>query len=333
MVVEKVLGQTSYIDNHVLTSPVASGGGCKRGETRWRRPLWVLCDALALGFVLLVSQPAVASPPETISHQGLLMLPNGQVGPDGVYQIKFDVCEAASGGTCGWTQTVSVNLKRGLYSVLLTQSGLKTAFSPNNTWIGMTIVSAPAGSGIAANTVLGPRQQVASVPYALSALSAASVEGGGSGQSWFAASTGSLRLATSGGANSAWTSIPGMEISVNLSVPSALVISASGHSNLYGSQDKCGNHYRVVVDGLPLNSTVPPGDLGGDMKHFMNWRYSRWSLIGRTSGGVSTGTHSVKLQAIYLGNEVENPCVICGDGAATATNDTKCAMTIQAVSP
>ena len=139
--------------------------------------------ALAVvGLLIIIGDPGDgwAASPEIMSHQGLLILPDGQVAPDGLYEMRFRICDSPAGGCVPavWEQTLAnVQIQRGLYNVLLSAPGLADAFSTSNTWFEIALLSAPGGVPIdPGGTTLTPRQQIGSVPYALSTLSEAQVK-------------------------------------------------------------------------------------------------------------------------------------------------------------
>lgn len=130
---------------------------------------WFSVSAL-LVLLALTASGARAQAPEMLSHQGVLTLSNGTVVPDGLYGVRFSVWDASSAGNAQFEQTLQVQVKDGLYNVLLTnQAGwsLATAFGGSPRYMEVAITSVPAGSGLAPPITLTPRQQVASVPYAL----------------------------------------------------------------------------------------------------------------------------------------------------------------------
>lgn len=128
-------------------------------------------------FVASLSGTAAhAQAPELLGYQGVLTLSNGTVVPDGAYAIRFSVWDAASLGNASFEQTLQVLVKDGLYNVLLSnQSGwsLATAFGGSPRYMEVAITAVPTGSSLTPPITLTPRQQIASVPYALSTRSPA----------------------------------------------------------------------------------------------------------------------------------------------------------------
>jgi len=117
---------------------------------------------------LFVASSALAVPLK-LSQQGKL-LSSDKSPLDGEHQMTFRLFDSVDGNTAAWSETLSVDLEGGYYSVLL---GETTAlddllFSAGSLWLELSI------DGVA----LEPRQEVVSVPHALRAGSAETVEGG-----------------------------------------------------------------------------------------------------------------------------------------------------------
>ena len=109
---------------------------------------------------VLLTSPALAVVPSTMSYQGVLMDNAGALVPDGDYSLTFKLYAVASGGAAVWTETQNpVAVSRGGFSVILGSvvplSGL--AFDVQY-WLGITV-----GAG----TEMTPRVALASSPYGL----------------------------------------------------------------------------------------------------------------------------------------------------------------------
>jgi len=127
------------------------------------------------GLALVGGAPAAAGPPPTLSYQGVLTDANGVVVPNGTYGLLFEVFQGSSGGTAVFSQALSVVVTDGLYNVLLSTHGvmpydLEAAFDDANEgrYMQVTIQSSP-DPGMPVPLELSPRQEIASVPYALHA--------------------------------------------------------------------------------------------------------------------------------------------------------------------
>ena len=115
--------------------------------------------------VLLISLAvgAIASVPEVINYQGKLMQPSGVPVADGVYSMQFAIYDAPTGGTALWSETNSnVQVKGGIFSVLLgsVKNLPANVFDSSSRFFGMKVGSDPE---------MTPRQQMATVPFAVRA--------------------------------------------------------------------------------------------------------------------------------------------------------------------
>jgi hypothetical protein len=107
-----------------------------------------------------IVQDATASAP-VIHYQGRLLDPTtSQPKPDGSYQMSFNLYTVNSGGAPLWSETKSVTVNRGLFSVLLGESTpLNLAhFNGQELWLGVTVGADPEAQ---------PRQRIAHVAYSL----------------------------------------------------------------------------------------------------------------------------------------------------------------------
>ena len=104
--------------------------------------------------------------PLKMSYQGMLTDPaTGQSVPDGDYEIRFALYGAASGGSALWTETQTVSVEDGRFSILL---GGVNPLSPED-FTGTTYLGVKVGN----DAEMTPRQQVVSVAYAIHAQEAA----------------------------------------------------------------------------------------------------------------------------------------------------------------
>jgi hypothetical protein len=112
----------------------------------------------ALLFVTYVG----ADVPGMISYQARLTDPAGNLPSDGTYSITFRIYPEESGGTPLWMETQEVNVKDGLFSVLLGKNSPipSDVFSEPNRWLGVQIGDDPE---------MTPRHRIATVGYAFNA--------------------------------------------------------------------------------------------------------------------------------------------------------------------
>jgi microcystin-dependent protein len=125
------------------------------------RCLGLVIVLLASGFVSVH-----ATVPPIISYQGKLMQPSGAPVPDDVYSIQFAIYDAPTGGTPLWSETnPSVQVKSGLFATMLGS----VVNLPANIFDGS---SRFFGVKVGGDPEMTPRQQVASVAFAVKAGSA-----------------------------------------------------------------------------------------------------------------------------------------------------------------
>lgn len=132
--------------------------------------------ARAISAVLLAtgSIAEANSVPKLINYQGKLVLANN-TELNGTHVLRFELFDAATAGTLVWGESQQVAVVNGVFNVLLgggqilnpapPVTDLSFAFGSASRFLQTTIVSGPDG---AMNQTLAPRQQLASVPYAMS---------------------------------------------------------------------------------------------------------------------------------------------------------------------
>lgn len=119
-----------------------------------------LCLAL-----IVLTQFALAQIPRTISYQGVVTDTLGNPKPDGTYSFTFRLYAGASGGSALWSETKTLQVKRGLFSTLL---GDQVVFGPSLTftspyWLSVQVASEPE---------LSPRIPLSTVAYSIRASKA-----------------------------------------------------------------------------------------------------------------------------------------------------------------
>jgi hypothetical protein len=130
---------------------------------------WILVLAAVAAGALALPRPAQAVAPELMSYQGVLLQNDGIAVPDGVYDLRFRLFDQQSGGTPVFEQTLSTQVVHGLYNVILSSNGgydLASVVTQNaQLFIEVTVLANPPI--VPSDVTLLPRQQLASVPYAL----------------------------------------------------------------------------------------------------------------------------------------------------------------------
>ena len=119
--------------------------------------------AIFLSFLLM--SPAFGQVPRTLSYQGVLTDATGTPKPDGVYDFTIRLYTVASGGGALWSETKSLQIKRGLFSTILgsvTPLPASVKFDQQY-WLSVQVASEPE---------LSPRIQLTSVGSSFNALRA-----------------------------------------------------------------------------------------------------------------------------------------------------------------
>jgi hypothetical protein len=115
--------------------------------------------------VLVALQSSYAQIPRTLSYQAVLTDNAGVPKPDGSYLITFRIYAAASGGAALWTESQTLQVKRGLFSAVL---GSVTPLGANLTftqpyWLSLHVPPDPE---------MTPRLPLTSVGYSFNAMKA-----------------------------------------------------------------------------------------------------------------------------------------------------------------
>ncbi len=114
---------------------------------------------LAVVFLSLLGAGfAWADAPKLINFQGRLTDSLGNAVSDGVYSLRFRIYDDSLAGNVLWEETTSVQIKSGLFTVLLgsTSAVPESSFYSANRWLGIKVGSNPE---------IAPRQRLASVGY------------------------------------------------------------------------------------------------------------------------------------------------------------------------
>lgn len=126
------------------------------------RKVWIrVCMALAAIGALALPAAAQAAVPQTLTEQGRLFDGDG-MPIDGEVSIQFALYAEETGGKELWSETLSVTLESGFFSVQLGADSAfdETVFDGTTRYLGVTV---------ATDDEMSPRQVVSSVPYALHA--------------------------------------------------------------------------------------------------------------------------------------------------------------------
>jgi hypothetical protein len=138
-------------------------GKRERGKMLWRLAVIaiVVTFLASIGIVWLGGANSdSAGVPHLLSYQGVLADNLGDPVPDGTYQMTFSIYENATGGSALWSETRTVQVTDGRFSILL---GNVTPIPPDvflngsERWLGVQVES---------DAEMTPRQRLASVAYA-----------------------------------------------------------------------------------------------------------------------------------------------------------------------
>ena len=83
-----------------------------------RRVLTVLMVATFVFSIPFMAYAVLPTVPQKINYQGYLT-DSGGTPLTGAYEMVFSLCDAASDGSCPWTETQSVSVNKGILSVTL----------------------------------------------------------------------------------------------------------------------------------------------------------------------------------------------------------------------
>lgn len=111
---------------------------------------------------LICAGVSAAGVPQTIFYQGVLTDAAGAAVPDGPYNITFHLYDSESGGTMLWSETVVVQVHKGIFDAMLGATQPFNLPFDAQYWLGMSIEG---------GAELRPRAQLGSAAYSLNARS------------------------------------------------------------------------------------------------------------------------------------------------------------------
>jgi hypothetical protein len=107
--------------------------------------------------LLLVAVTSDATPPRTLSYQGVLTDNMGTIVPDGDYAMTFRIYTVPSGGTVAWLESQIVTVTDGRFDVILGSVTPLTILSFNDPyWLSLQVGADPE---------MTPRTELAGAPY------------------------------------------------------------------------------------------------------------------------------------------------------------------------
>ncbi len=123
------------------------------------RALSSMLAALPLALLLASPDMAQAAPPQTLSYQGV-MTNSGGTPITGTQTVVFSLYSVASGGAASWTETKTVSVANGLFSVTLGDTTPITVPFSSPLYLGVKV---------GADAEMVPRQPLAASAYAFEA--------------------------------------------------------------------------------------------------------------------------------------------------------------------
>lgn len=119
---------------------------------------------------ILIAEITFGQVPKTISYQGVLTDANGTIVQDGIYNLTFNLYDAATGGTALWTENQSLAVSNGIFNAILGSINPLTLLFDRQYWLGITIAN---------GVELIPRLVFTSSPYSFySSMSKSIINGG-----------------------------------------------------------------------------------------------------------------------------------------------------------
>ena len=280
-----------------------------------------------------VSTQSVVGSNIIMPYDGFLMIDSSPI--TGSRTIKFELYDAAGGGNVVWSETQSVNIYNGRFSV-----GLGTATSLTNTildaekiWLAMTIIDTDA-QGNAIEVGLAGRQAIEPAPFAAWSANSADFKVGGDLQVAGAANvTGNANV--TGQVNAASAAITGQigaasaSVTGNAALGSLTVDSTSTLGNGFNADKTTINgvdndgataaltinsaaNQTMLLDGNEIDVTAGPlylqnnstEDVRAESDFFLNgmfkFGYSNWDGNDVGSGGAALANDNNSYKALMV---------------------------------
>lgn len=251
----------------------------------------------------------------------------------GAHGFAFRLYTTATGGEPVWKEDdVTLAVQDGL---LHRELGTLTPLRPDVVNGGKLYLEM-----VIDGVTLQPRLAITSVAYAMRANVAARAErlgdlapgdvarvdgdgrvaGGRTADSWGATRTGGVRSTT-------WTTIPGLDLTIDLARDANVTIHATGEQRTLttGPESLCHQAYRIVIDDRGL------GDPNhGQRIHMSRGDLSWWSVWAISHfAALPPGTHTVRVQTRESGHS-DVRCAVCSEHNGGQQGYTECNLNIVA---
>jgi hypothetical protein len=186
--------------------------------------------------LMLLSSLSILNAQTNLSVQGTIQNFNGSAVDNGLYDVIFKLYTTDAGGTAVWSETQSVQVTGGVYSVLLGSVTPLTAAFDQTYYLGITLPGGPE---------LTPRSRLTSSPYALSLI----------GQDNIFPSTGTVGIGTASPATGNELHVKDAAAAANVLVEGATdaKVTISGTDGAELLFKKGANEASITYDGTNIN--------------------------------------------------------------------------------
>ncbi|MCA9346251.1 hypothetical protein KC960_02060, partial [Candidatus Saccharibacteria bacterium] len=288
----------SYKQRHAVWQKVLSQG--------FFLPLLIFAVVL-VGFITRTEQSSAATA-DTLNFQGRLLSSSGALVSDGSYNIAFTIYDDPTVGTNQWTETQSVTVQNGYFSVYLGSVNPFGSSVPwdQNLWMTMNV----NGDGD-----MTPRFKLTAVPYAF--RSGALVDASGNTKT----------------ADELAQLAPSTIQTVNAAV-AALRLNQAGTGALLQLQGNGTDVFTIdKTGGTVLGAGVTVGNSTSTTAGTIRWSgsdlevYDGSGWLSLTSGGSGGGSSNTSASFVSGAINVAGTTTAAATGLLTATNTTKISWT------
>ena len=293
----------------------------------WRRPLrfaglLALCVALITTLFFSISTHAAPGINQTISFQGRLLDSQGNVVPDGYYNIQFKIYQDGSGtaagnpdGTLKWTESYVNNngnngvlVKNGYLSVnlgSLNPFGTSIDWNQDTLWLSMNIAGSSTtcttfgGSTCTADGEMTPMKRLTATPYALNAGKLGGIDSSGFIQNTTTTQTADFSISGTGTAN-ILQGTAGIEAPL-LDTSSAGSLSIGGTNATAIAMGSTTSDQTIDIGTGTGNTTLTVGNTNGTS--LLALRGGSSGVQVQSSGGFTVHTNATNTDTLAIGSD------------------------------